>query len=124
MPIEKEESIRWLENLKQSTALFQEPRRRIRIGASESDIYELFCTAQAAQTHFLVRACVDRLAGDGKHAITDEMREVRVKGLHRIDVRDKTGKLPKAILEIKYRRIRVLRSSSNQHEEAIPRAEL
>jgi hypothetical protein len=36
------------------------------------------------------------------------MREERVKGLHRIDVRDKKGHLSKAILEIKYRRIRVL----------------
>ena len=36
------------------------------------------------------------------------MSEERVKGLHRIDVRDKKGNLSKAILEIKYRRIRVL----------------
>ena len=108
VPIEMKESIRWLENLRQSTALFQDPRRCVHIGDRESDIYELFCTAQAAETHFLVRTCVDRLAGDGKHTIADEMNEVRVKGLHRIDVRDKKGHLSKAILEIKYRRIRVL----------------
>jgi len=108
VPIEKKESIRWLENLKQSTALFHDPQRCVHIGDRESDIYELFCTAQAAETHFLVRTCVDRLAGDGKHTIADEMSEERVKGLHRIDVRDKKGHLSKAILEIKYRRIRVL----------------
>jgi len=108
VPIEKKESIRWLENLKQSTALFHDPWRCVHIGDRESDIYELFCTAQAAETHFLVRTCVDRLAGDGKHTIADEMSEERVKGLHRIDVRDKKGHLSKAILEIKYRRIRVL----------------
>jgi hypothetical protein len=108
VPIEKKESIRWLENLKQSTALFQDPQRCVHIGDRESDIYELFCTAQAAETHFLVRTCVDRLAGDGKHTIADEMSEERVKGLHRIDVRDKKGHPSKAILEIKYRRIRVL----------------
>lgn len=108
VPIEKKESIRWLENLKQSTALFHDPRRCVHIGDRESDIYELFCTAQAAETHFLVRTCVDRLAGDGKHTIADEMSEERVKGLHRINVRDKKGHLSKAILEIKYRRIRVL----------------
>jgi transposase-like protein/transposase Tn5 family protein len=108
VPIEKKESIRWLENLKQSTALLNDPQRCVHIGDRESDIYELFCTAQAAETHFLVRTCVDRLAGDGKHTIADEMSEERVKGLHRIDVRDKKGHLSKAILEIKYRRIRVL----------------
>jgi hypothetical protein len=107
-PIEKKESIRWLENLKQPTALFQDPRRCVHIGDCESDIYELFCTAQAPETHFLVRTCVDRLAGDQKHTIADEMNEMRVTGLHRIDVRDKKGTPSKAILEIKYRRIRVL----------------
>jgi hypothetical protein len=108
VPIEKKESIRWLENMKQSTALFQDSRRCVHIGDRESDIYELFCAAQAAETHFLVRTCVDRLAGDGKHTIANEMGEEHVKGLHRIDVRDKKGNLSKAILEIKYRRIHVL----------------
>jgi Transposase DNA-binding len=108
VPIEKKESIRWLENLQQSTSLFNDPQRCVHIGDRESDIYELFCTAETVGTHFLVRTCVDRLAGDGKHTIADELREVRVKGLHRIQVRDEKKDLSEAILEIKYRRIRVL----------------
>ncbi len=59
-------------------------------------------------THFLVRTCVDRLAGDGKHTIADEMNDVIVKGLHRIHVPDKKGNLSEVILEIRYRHIRVL----------------
>jgi hypothetical protein len=108
VPIEKKESVRWLEDLRQSTALFHDPQRCVHIADRESDIYELFCTAQEEGTHFLVRTCVDRLAGDGKHTISDEMQETRVKGLQRIDVRDRKGHLSKAILEIKYRRIRIL----------------
>jgi hypothetical protein len=108
VPIEKKESIRWLENLKQSTALLNHPERCVHIGDRESDIYELFCTAEALGTHFLVRTCVDRLAGDGKHTIAAEMKEVRVQGLHRIQVRDEKGNPSEAVLEIKYRRIRVL----------------
>src|SRR5271169_303358 len=108
VPIEEKESVRWLENLRQSTALLNEPERCVHIGDRESDIYELFCEAQRIGTHFLVRTCVDRLAGDGKHTIADEMSEVRVKGLHRIDVRDAKGDRSEAILEIRYRRIRVL----------------
>jgi len=108
VPIEEKESIRWLENLKQSTALLNEPDRCVHIGDRESDIYELFCLAKALGTYFLVRTCVDRLAGDGKHTIAAEMKEERVRGLHRIPVRDKTGELSEAMLEIKYRRIRVL----------------
>ena len=108
IPIEEKESIRWLENLKQSTELAGDPGRCVHIGDRESDIFELFCTAQEVGTHFLVRTCVDRLAGDGDHTISEEMAEVEVKGLHRVEVRDNNGDLDEAILEIRYRRIRVL----------------
>ena len=108
VPIEEKESFRWLENLRQSTTLFNEPDRCVHIRDRESDIYELFCTAQEMGTHFLVRTCVDRLAGDGAHTIADEMDEVQVKGLHRIDVRNNKGDVSQAVLEIRYRRIRVL----------------
>lgn len=108
VPIEAKESVRWLENLRQSTALLSEPQRCVHIGDRESDIYELFCEAQRIGTHFLVRTCVDRLAGDGTHTIADEMGEVPVKGVHRIEVRDAKGDRSEAVLEIRYRRIQVL----------------
>ena len=108
VPIEQKESIRWLENLRQSTQLFCDPGRCVHVGDRESDIYELFCTAQELQTHFLVRTCVDRLAGDGQHTIADEMGEVQVAGLHRVVVADDDGKRSEAILELRYRRIDVL----------------
>jgi hypothetical protein len=108
IPIEKKESVRWLENLKQSTQLLNHPGRCLHIGDRESDIYELFCAAQEIGTHFLIRTCVDRLAGDGDRTIADEMDEVAVKGLHRIEVRDTNGDPDEAVLEIRYRKIRVL----------------
>jgi Transposase DNA-binding len=108
VPIEKKESIRWLENVQRSTELLGDPGRCVHIGDRESDIYELFCAAQEAGTHFLIRTCVDRLAGDGDHTIADEMEEVAVKGLHRIDVRDSNGDPDEAVLEIRYRKTRVL----------------
>ena len=48
VPIEEKESIRWLDNLRHSTTLLGDPARCVRIGDRESDIYELFCTAQDA----------------------------------------------------------------------------
>jgi len=108
VPIEEKESYRWLENVRQSTALLAEPERCVHIGDRESDIYELFCVANEAQTHFLVRTCVDRLAGDGTHTIAHEMKTRKIKGLHRIEVRDDKGNADIAELEIKYARIRVL----------------
>jgi Transposase DNA-binding/Transposase DDE domain len=108
VPIEQKESYRWLENVKQSTALLPWPERLVHIGDRESDIYELFSIAQDAGTHFLLRTCVDRLAGEGDHTVADEMREVNVQGLHRIEVRNKKGDISEAVLELRYRRIRVL----------------
>jgi hypothetical protein len=108
VPIEKKESFRWLENLKQSAELLGDPARCVHIGDRESDIYELFCTAQEIGTHFLVRTCVDRLAGEGDHTIAVEMDDVKPVGLHRIEVPDDDGTLTEAVLEIKCRRIRVL----------------
>ena len=108
VPIEQKESFRWLENVRQSTARFDDPQRCVHIGDRESDIYELFCAAQQAGTHFLVRTCVDRLAGDGSSTIAAEMKQVRVRGLHRIPVRDKRGEWSEAVLEIRYCRMVVL----------------
>ena len=108
IPIEQKESIRWLENLQQSTELFQEPERCVHIGDRESDIYELFCMAQKLGTHFLVRTCVDRLAGDGTHTIAEEMEEVEVQGLHSIEIRNPKGKIEQALMAIRYQRIKIL----------------
>jgi hypothetical protein len=69
--------------------------------------FALFCAAQEIGTHFLIRTCVDRLAGDRHHTIADEMDEVAVEGLHRIEVRDSNGDPDQAILEIRYGKIRV-----------------
>jgi hypothetical protein len=108
VPIEKKESFRWLQNLEQSTALLAAPDRCVHVGDRESDIYELYCKARELGTHFVVRTCVDRLAGDGQHTIADEMDVVAVKGLHRIETRDEHGDVCRATLELKYRRVRVL----------------
>jgi hypothetical protein len=108
IPIEKKESIRWLENVKQSTAALGDPTRCVHIGDRESDIYELFCTATEIGTHFLVRTCVDRLAGDGNHTVADDMAKAKIKGRHRIKVRDANGNPDVADLVIKYETLHLL----------------
>lgn len=108
VPIEEKESYRWLENMRESSALLGEPGRCIHVGDRESDIYELFCTAHDLGTHFLVRTCVDRLAGDGQHTIDGEMRNGRLKGLHRVELRDAKGAPLVADLELRYQRMTVL----------------
>jgi hypothetical protein len=107
IPIEKKESFRWIENLRQSTTRLGDADRCVHIGDRESDIFELFDAASELGTHFLVRTCTNRLAGDGGHTVADEMSEVRVKGLHRIEFRDGKGRPQQALLEIRYRRLTV-----------------
>ena len=108
IPIEKKESVRWLDNLRQSIDRLGQPARFIHIGDRESDIYELYCLTRDLGAHFLVRACVDRLAGDGDHTIADEMEATRVKGLHRVELRNDDGDVTKVALEIRFKRIMVL----------------
>ena len=99
--------MRWLDNLRQSVDLLGAPDRCIHVGDRESDIYELFCLTNELGAHFLIRACVDRLAGDDGHTIAVEMEEQAVKGLHHVDLRDDKGDITKVALEIRYKRIRV-----------------
>ena len=44
VPIERKESMRWLDNMRLSTELIGMPERCVHIGDRESDIYELFCS--------------------------------------------------------------------------------
>jgi hypothetical protein len=108
VPIEAKESFRWLENMRQSTALANHPRDCVHIGDRESDIFELFSLADELGTNFLVRTCVDRLAEGGDRTIAVEMKKALVKGRHRIQARNKLGESYEAELEIKYERLQVL----------------
>jgi hypothetical protein len=107
IPIEEKESIRWLENVRQSTATLGEAERCVHIGDRESDIYELFSECESLGTKFVFRTCVDRRAGDGGQTVNGSMDEQRVKAVHRIEVRDAKGKPSTAVLEIKYHRVQV-----------------
>lgn len=102
VPIDKKESVRWLDNLRQSTELLGIPDRCVHIGDRESDIYELFCLAQDLGTNFLVRSCVDRLAEDGDTTIAQVMEDVPSSGTHRISFRDASGQDQEAVLSVKF----------------------
>ena len=114
VPIEQKESICWLDNVRQSSAMFEQPQQCVHIGDRESDIYELFCQAQDMGAHFIFRTCADRLDGDGTHTVASYMRQIRCKGLHRIEVRDSQGHVRCALLELKYSRVRLLPPRAKQ----------
>jgi hypothetical protein len=107
IPIEEKESVRWLENAQQATATLGGTSRIVHVGDRESDIYELFCECEALGTRFLFRTCNDRRVQDDGRTVYEVMEEQRVKGVHRIEVRDNKGQPSTAVLEIKYEKIRV-----------------
>ncbi len=97
VPIEEKESLRRLLNLQHPTALLGEPDRCVHINDRESDIYELFCAARDTGSHFLIRSCANRRAGDGSTRLEREMDEVRIKGAQRIEVRDRQVRFGTAV---------------------------
>ena len=105
--IEQKESVRWLENVRHATGVLSDASRCVHIGDRESDIFELFCTAQELGTHFLVRTCVDRLAGAGNETISKRMAEEPVRGTHEIQVQNPDGKISTARLELRFCRMPV-----------------
>ena len=105
VPIEGKESMRWLDSLRQSTQLLDDPARCVHICDREGDIWELFCLARQMNTHFLIRRFANRLAGDGSHTVASIMAEEKVRGLHRIAVRDDKGNLDSTQVELSYRRM-------------------
>ena len=108
VPIEAKESIRWLDNLRQSIGLLGQPDRCIHVGDRESDIYELYCLTKELGTHFVVRTVVDRLAGNGDHTIAAEMRDAETAGQHVIELRGDADDITKVTLDLKHKRIQVL----------------
>ena len=101
IPIEQKESLRWLENLKHATSLAP-PSKCVHIGDRESDIYELFCAAQEAGTHFLVRTCVDRVAGAGGTTISKKMEREPIRGTHEVEVFDHERHVEKVNVQVRF----------------------
>lgn len=114
VPIEQKESICWLQNVRQASALFEQPEQCVHIGDRGSDIYELFCEAHDAGAHFLFRTCADRLAGDGTQTVATYMQRARCRGLHRLEVRNSQGRCRQVVLELKYCRVRLLAPRAKQ----------
>jgi hypothetical protein len=116
IPIESKEIYSWLENIRQSTELLPHEAQCVHIGDRGSDIYELFCLAKQYHTHFLVRTCVDRLAGDGGHTVSHEMKSSPIQGHHSVSLRDKVGNVNKIKLAVQYRQVHLLPPIGKQNQ--------
>jgi hypothetical protein len=81
IPIGEKESMRWVENMVETTALLGTPERCVHVGDREADIYELSCAANDVGTHFVIRRAYSRLAQDGTTKTDTEMKSAPVLGV-------------------------------------------
>jgi hypothetical protein len=77
------------------------------VGDQESDIFDLFAVAHQLGTHFLIRTRADRLADGGPETLSEAVGRSPRRGLYRIAVRNRKGEESEAVLEIRYRRMRL-----------------
>ena len=107
IPIERTESVRWLEDLDQATGLLGDPARCVHAGVGEADIFELFCSAPESGTHFLLRTCVDRLACEGDTTISRVREREPLRDGLEVEARDDQERVSTAELDVRFRRLTV-----------------
>jgi hypothetical protein len=103
IPIDKKESIKWLENLEESHKLVSSNSlRAVHIGDRENDIYEYFCRCSELGSYFLIRACVNRLANEA--TISEEATQEKCYA-DDISFLNSSGKRIETTLEIKVKSV-------------------
>ncbi len=81
--------------------------RLVHVGDRESDIYDFFRAAEAANSHFLVRIKVNRRTEDETITIQKAMQVTEKRGIHRIFFRNKEGEETNAKLEIEFEKLKI-----------------
>jgi len=119
LPIEEKESIRWLNSMKRTAAIFEGQNKQVvTIADREADIYDLFHLADRLNTHFLVRASQNRKINktaihsmESGEMLWDFMKKKKLKGTVQVDV-PKKDEQPKRVATcgIKFEKINILPS--------------
>lgn len=107
IPIEKKESYRWIEGVRNSNRLLGNPNRIVHVGDREADIYDFFQAAEEDKSHYLVRIKVDRRTEDETKTIKDVMKNAKVRGRYKVQYKDADGKTVEAVLKVKFEEITI-----------------
>lgn len=103
IPIGEKESIRWIENLQESTKLLGDANRCVHIGDRECDIYEFYSEAQRLKTHYVVRSSVNRTTEGVK--LYEAVEGSPSRGNYDITYCNKSGEIVQTTLAIKYQSV-------------------
>ncbi len=107
IPIEKKESFRWIEGVRNSNNLLEEPERLVHIGDREADICELFHQAHHDNSHFLIRIKVNRRTEDETTTISQVFKKAKLRGQHKVTHFDKKGIEVGATLKVRFEKITI-----------------
>ena len=120
-PIEGKESFRWIETLRDATAVVPDGVHFVTICDREGDFYELYAEAEALGTDFVIRVIHDR-ASDTNERIAGKIRKTGAVGKVTADIpRDSRRGIParQAEMEAAHCRVNVLKPTS-LHSEKLP----
>lgn len=116
VPAEQKESYRWLENVVEATERLGSPRRCIHVGDREADMLALFNCAREHDALFLVRITGKRATDEDGASIDSVMKKTPVAGIWPVTFKDATGTTHTAELEIKFRRLKLVRSKHKRKD--------
>lgn len=107
IPLDRKESVRWLEGMRSSCEVIGDPQRCVHIGDRESDMIEFFATAEELGTQFLIRTSANRVASEDGERVSSIMATVPVAGTHRIENRNAHGETREIVLHVKYKTLTI-----------------
>ena len=120
-PIEEKESFRWIENIRESTAIAPDDVNFVTICDREGDFYELYAEATELETDFVIRVIHDRLSDIGEK-IVSKIRNKKATGTVKVSIpRDSRSGKParEAEMEVTYCQVNV-KKPNNLSNDNLP----
>ena len=110
-PIEQRESARWIDGLRSADRELGSAKMVTVIADAESDIYEGFAAPRSSHTHLIVRAQYDRALSEGERLFETMAASPQTKGWP-IEIPAKAGQAARrAMTQVSWRKIEVMRPS-------------
>jgi len=118
LPVEQKESHKWIQCAKESSEALKDAASVTIVGDRESDMYELFCDAEALNLQLVVRSRMNRKTTEGT-LLYDQIAGESVQGIHTIKVigdKRKQSVSRTANLSIRYKKISLVKPKRKRDE--------
>ena len=122
-PIEEKESFRWIETIRDATAMVPDDVHFITICDREGDFYELYAEAKELETDFIIRVTHNRNSG-ADEKIMDKIRKTQAIGQVTVNIpRDSRKGIParEAEMEVAYCQVNINKPANVRQEKITPK---